>query len=203
MKVGFAGLTVLLLLFCLLFAGCDQANAPLSDIESESILAAPAVAASCHQLSDAQRNQLILDEAKKWLNKEGGQCKEWIQAKVVWNASGNVVFLPQNFSKPGDAYHLAKWNDSPDVRVVWQMAYACPTSFPSSLKPGHIIQLRWNKSVPKYGGGPHTAIIEQVNSTTMTWLDSNWKGDVMVTRHPFTLNDWWQKVEAWTVYQVK
>lgn len=204
MKVRFdAGMAIMLLFLGLWFIGCDQADNPVMNSENESILAAPS---SWHTLSDAQRNQKILDEAKKWEGKQGGQCKTWVQT-VVTNASGGLDLIPINFSG-GGTYHLAKWDEKDsrfkNVQMVWQGAYMCLASFPSSLRPGQIIQLRWGPcaSPSSIIGQPHTAIIKSVSSSSMEWWDSNFIGPNKVGYHLFPAYNWY-KVEAWTVYQIK
>jgi hypothetical protein len=182
-------------------AVAEDADFAEENLSNLNIAAAPG-ASNWHNLSDSQRNQFILDEARKWITNPlswGGQCKWWLQNKVVNVASGGAVYLPQNFSSPGHTYHLAKWKNSSDVQVVWQGAYYCPARFASNLKPGHIIQMRFQD------GGLHTALIESVNAYNMMWIDANWSpnNDELVRRHYFGLGDWSRKVEAWTVYQIK
>ena len=159
---------------------------------------------SWSSLSNEERNKEILDEAKARINEVGGQCKAWIQ-NVVNIASGQLNHLPQNHIKAGDMYNKAKWQDSPNVEVVWQRAYQSPAGFPRSIKPGNIIQFRYqgNHNNSDDATGLHTALIESVDSLSMTWIDSNWKGKELVRQHVFSLSDWSKTIEAWTVYQVK
>lgn len=168
--------------------------------KGQELAAAPsATASSWHNLSDYARNQRIISEAKKQLGQRGGQCKWWLQNRVVNVASGGVVYLPRNFLQNGHPYDKAMWYASPDVDMVWWGAYYSPAWFPYSLRAGQIIQMRLQN------GGLHTALIESVSAYQMIWLDANWSpnNDEIVRRHNFSLADWSQKVEAWTVYQVK
>jgi len=159
---------------------------------------------SWSSLSDEERNKEILAKAKTWINKEGGQCKTWIQV-VVDAASDRTSHLPLNYIEAGDMYNKAKWQDSPNVEVVWQGAYHSPAGFPGSIKPGNIIQFRFlgNHNNSDDATGLHTALIKSVDSLSMTWIDSNWKGKELVRQHVFSISDWSEKIEAWTVYQVK
>ncbi len=171
---------------------------------------------SWDDLSDDEKNEKILEEAEAWINKEGGQCKEWIQKVVnIVSGYGGPSYLPLNYIKAGDPYNKARWLDSPNVKVVWQRAYQTPAEFPhvnsvlfppeELIKPGNIIQYRkqgdYNNAVDSTG--LHTALIKFVDSQTMTWIDSNWYGQGQVRRHDFSLSDWAAKIEAWTVYQIK
>lgn len=190
----------LLFIVTIFFFGCsDSPNGPEEHGGGEE---------SWSDKSDEERNELILTEARKLVTNpptEGGQCKTWIQ-KVVDRASGQTNHLPLNYIKAGDTYSKAKWYSSSKVDSVSGGAYQTPSdSLLSKIKPGNIIQFRLlgNHNNSNETTGLHTALIESVDSLSMTWIDSNWKGDEMVLRHVFYLSDWSKTIEAWTVYQVK
>lgn len=203
-KVVWTVAAMLLLSFMIVACGTDNPVIVQPETESDYVSAAPSSFAWHYLYTDHGRNQKILDEASAWDGMNGGQCKAWVQAKVVWNASGQNVWLPSNFTG-GGTYNLAKWNSSSDVQKIWQGANYSPAYFPNTLKPGQIIQLRWSSGArPSHLiGQPHTAIIKSVSSTSMEWWDSNFVDANTVGDHSFTLSQWSRAVEAWTVYQVK
>lgn len=169
------------------------------------------------RLSEEQKNEEILKEARMWVNtaslQTGGHCKPWIQICVVLTVSG--LYLPGNFIEAGHPYNKAKWaEDNPErnknVKVVWQSnkpdsALDFLKTHPNTIKPGNIIQFRkqgdYNNAVDSTG--LHTALIESVNSQSMNWIDSNWYGKKQVRQHEFSLSDWTNTIEAWTIYQVR
>ena len=172
-------LAVSFFIVTLFFWGCK--DTPMEPVYSES--------EPWSDLADEQKNEKILNEARKWVSedpntlKTGGQCKTWIQIDVVLTVSG--LYLPGNFIQAGHPYNKAKWVEnnperSDNVKVVWQSAKPDSAldflkTHPDTIKPGHIIQMRregGNTAVDSKG--LHTALIESVNSESMTWIDSNW-----------------------------
>ena len=168
-------------------------------------------------LSEEQKNEEILKEARMWVNtaslQTGGHCKYWIQICVVHTVSG--LYLPGNFIEAGHPYNKAKWKeDNPErnknVKVVWQCnkpdsALDFLKTHPNTIKPGNIIQFRkqgdYNNAVDSIG--LHTALIESVNSQSMNWIDSNRYGKKQVRQHVFPFSAWADSIEAWTIYQVR
>lgn len=196
--------TLLLIVFLVfLIIGCSSdINTPTVSENDGQAQLAPAVA-----LTEDQINQKILTGAIKQIGWNGGQCKAWVQNLVPQVVSGRVIG-PNDTSNPSSDYYRARWSPAGSVRVVWQLypKNYCITSFPSSLKAGQIIQLRWRSTVPWpcCQNGPHTAIIKSVSTTNMEWYDSNFnpKKPETVSLHPFTMAQWQKYVAAWTVYQV-
>jgi hypothetical protein len=138
-------------------------------LAANSTTAGPAEASGTnwwHSLSQQSKNQLIVDRARQDVGQWGGQCKEWIQGTVVWQASGYHVWLPLNQPPPNDYM----WY--PDSHTVGRSALLEWTQV------GEIIQVRWGSGVP------HTAIISGKTSTGVMLIDSNWSnGDGMVREH--------------------
>jgi hypothetical protein len=156
-----------------------------------------------HDLSDSQRNSLILGEAQYEVGGTGGQCKTWIQ-NLVYYVSGSDLWLPSTVTDGGDSYYYAKWvnnqGGSPYCYVAWQGTLYCPASFENhGLQPGNIIQFRHDAS----GITPHTAVIEEISSNSLQVIDSNWLSDGVIRRHTISLSWWADHVEAWTAYQIK
>lgn len=141
------------------------------------------------QMSQTQRNRAIVDRAEQQANTcYNLSCKDWVRM-IVRSASSNVVNIPSNASD-------YQWGSSPDV-----IAY--PVYPTSGFKAGMIIQMRWeNQSKP--GVYPHTAIIKSVSSSSMKWLDCNWKGDGQALVHTVTFSDFRTAVgNFYTVYEIR
>ncbi len=144
-----------------------------------------------HGLSQSQRNYRILDRAADDLGRNVGvECKEWVR-RVVKEASQNVVTIPSTRS------NNYSWESSSDVA-----SYSRGTP-PPGIMNGHIIQMEWTNA----GNGrifPHTAIILNYSNTGMTWIDSNWNGDLRVRTHDVTYADFYNRVgNRYTVYRIK
>jgi hypothetical protein len=106
-----------------------------------------------HGLSQAARNQAIVDATAAWGNGSwGGQCKVWVQ-NVVNAASGASGLIPTN---NGSCY----WNYGP--YVVGRSGSI------QTANPGEIIQMTLTS------GGPHTAIVVSKGSYGITFKESNW-----------------------------
>lgn len=151
--------------------------------------ATAAVMTGWHDLTQSQRNRLILNRANQDLNRNVGvECKEWVQ-DVVYGASNGAVYPPQNR------------ND-----YTWQThryVYRYPHPFPISwVEPGQIIQMRWrNRNGATY---PHTAIVLDKTSSSMTWIDSNWNRDTVVKSHVVTFRDFDRQVGSYyNVYEIR
>ena len=107
----------------------------------------------------------IISVALSHNGKKGGQCKIWVQ-QVMKDALGAT--LPTNTSL---VTHL--WNSDPSGRVLNLGAKI------SSAAPGDAVQMiaRSRKGDPL----PHTAIVGSNDGKRIRWLESNYKGDEMVT----------------------
>lgn len=158
-------------------------------------------------LSDQQKRDKILYEARRdlgrqFINPPGSQfyylqCKEWVRRKVSSAGGPNI---PSTYSNPGNIYHVAKWNGNPYTSIRWQAWYGNTFIFNFNqvgIQQGHIVQWRFITN-----GGEHTAIVESITPTSITLLDCNWNNNGTVIRHNLTLQEWLQKVAAWTFYQI-
>jgi hypothetical protein len=189
------------ILLTVLMIGCSSDIPTVENDGGQTMLAPPPV------YTEDQINQKILTGASKQIGWNGGQCKAWVQNLVPQVVSGRTIG-PNYTSNSKADYYNAQWSPAGTVRVVWQEypKNYCITKFPSSLKPGQIIQLRWRSDVAKYwnccNNGPHTAIIKSVSTTNMEWYDSNFNSDLIVRLHSFSMAQWQKYVAAWTVYQV-
>jgi surface antigen len=138
--------------------------------------------------SQSQRNSAIVHRAQMHIGDYGGQCKVFVQ-EVVWEASNGVVWLPQNHPS-----RLHRWKSSPDVRRV-------STDSCRNLKPGQIIQAELRAR----GGGslPHTMIVEQFSSNSITVIESNYQNDGRVRRRTTSRSRFMDGIIHMTVYEVR
>ena len=146
-----------------------------------------ASAQSWASLTQAQRNQAIVNEANSWSDgTQGGQCKVWVQ-NVVWAASGATVWLPTNADN-------CTWNYS--VHVVGRCALL------GSVSAGEIIQMQLSSV---NGGGPHTFIITANNGSSITVKESNWcSGNCeKVDTRTLTYQQFYDMVGCYSVYYVQ
>ena len=195
-------LWILVILLTISILGCGSDTPTVSENNDGQTMLAPSPV-----YTEAQINSLILAAAAKDVGKLKGQCKPWVQNLIPQAVSGRTIG-PTDTSNPKSDYYNAQWSPAGNARVVWQLypKNYCISSFPSSLKPGQIIQLRWRSNVAATwnccNNGPHTAIIQSVSATNMQWYDSNFNNDSIVRSHPFSIGQWMQYVAAWTIYQV-
>lgn len=112
--------------------------------------------AGWHELSQSSRNQAIINTACRDLNKKVGlSCKEWVQ-KVVKNASGGAVAVPQTVDPPGYYWYCSRYAVGKTGRI-------------ENAKPGEIVQMDLTNYV-----NPHTAIILSVSTKGVTFIECNW-----------------------------
>jgi len=187
-------ITFILALFAVSVVGCGSDEPTMTSVDTDVPSEMAPNIFPTSWIDEIHLNEKIIRESKNWLGRaldeNSGQCKVWVRT-VVKNATGRNV-------PATSASDYSKWDPSPNFRVIWQGRNQCVTKFPS-LQPGQIIQMKWIDSY--MNGGPHTAIIKSAGSSSMEWYDSNYVGKLKVGSHPFTLKNW-QKIEAWTVYQV-
>lgn len=153
--------------------------------------ASAAVTTGWHNLSQTQRNRLILARANQDLGRNTGlQCKEWVR-QVVKDASGNEVVIPSTRS------NNYEWNGH---RYVASYSRTCP---PRGIAPGHIIQMVWTNQSNGVTN-PHTAIILSSTSSGMTWIDCNWLRDERVRIHEVTYEQFERSTGyRFTVYKIR
>lgn len=168
--------------------------------------------------SEAAKNEAIVNKAREEVgivydcskDKAGyaGQCKWWVQEKLIPKASYNLAKRIPNNDTSHPIYWNAKWLDEgvSNVRVVWRATTptgTCLGQFPTWLiKPGHVFQIRWRS------GGPHTFVVSWISTDSMGVIDCNWDNGcntgqptTKVTSHTFKIQDW-TKIAAWTAYQI-
>ena len=139
--------------------------------------------------SQAERNRRILDYAWQDLGKNVGlNCKQWVQSKVLPLASQQHVVLPANSSPD------YTWADDPHQHAI-------PMSMPiESAQPGNLVQMHLKST-----NQPHTAIVYAINSSAVTFIESNWFQDSSPnTVHVRTIgiSDFKASVTGYTVYPI-
>ncbi len=141
-----------------------------------------------NSLNQTQRNQAIVSAAWPYIGRQGGQCKVWVQ-NVVYSASRNHVWLPQNASAPNDYY----WQADPQWHAV---GMSLPIEY---VKPGYIIQMRL-----KATNGPHTAIVYAVGRS-LALIESNFlpPGGEMVHVRTIDFSTFKSQVSAYSVYYIQ
>jgi hypothetical protein len=142
-------------------------------------------------LNDSGRNSLILRNAQNYYDGQyGGQCKVWAQ-NVVYAASRKVVWLPQN-----DPYCDWRWLASANVVATYSDRWDGVPWW-----PGQIIQAQVRTA--NGGTSPHTMIVVAVNASSITVIESNWRGDERVRRRTASWADFKRPIVHYTIYQVK
>ena len=154
-------------------------------------------AAQWKALSQASRNQLILDRTAQDIgNNVGIECKPWA-SKVVNEASTGVASLTQTVTSPTNmttnAYgwglyqpHTYTVGMSVDIRNV---------------QPGWIVQMRLHNPTTHAFISPHTAIVAGKTSTGVTFVDSNYVGTNTVGTHFMSFTDFESRTYENGVYQ--
>ncbi len=138
----------------------EETDVPHENTETDQQSFTLADQAWWRNLSQMERNQVILDRTSRDIGVYVGvNCKLWTQ-RVVAEASRGVVSVPTTYP---DAYGWT-WNYSPyAVRVYADIR---------TVQPGWIVQMnRWNTSG---GVTPHTAIVVGRSSYGLYWVDSNY-----------------------------
>lgn len=136
-------------------------------------------------LTQAQRNQAIINAGVALLGTSGYNCKEWVRL-VVQNASnassGPQRNIPSTKADPNDYM----WNSDP---------YAIGQSTTMQLAPlGWIIQMRLKSASAPYYVIPHTAIVYSKEGDGFTFLYSNWLNDNKVRTHHMSFNEFNNKL---------
>ena len=140
-------------------------------------------------MSQAQRNQEILLRAWRDLGKDVRKnCKEWVQLLVLPDASSGHVALPANSSPD------YTWADDPHQHAI---SMSMPIE---SAQPGNVVQMHLKST-----NQPHTAIVYAINSSAVTFIESNWfKDSSPNTVHVRTIgiSDFKASVTGYTVYPI-
>lgn len=128
-------------------------SACATDADEEDVSETSQALTGWHDLSQAARNQAIVDYTANWANGAwGGQCKVWVQS-VVNGASGISGLIPTNNG-------TCSWNYG--QYVVGRSGTI------QSVVPGEIIQMTLT------AGTPHTAIVIAKGPSGVTFRESNW-----------------------------
>lgn len=183
---------IFLLFSVLAFNSCEKDSGVIvkedtTTISPESRLKA-ATLVLWHDLTQTQRNQAILTRA--YQNNEqyvGLNCKQWASA-VVASASGNCTTLPTTATSPNDWY----WNAGQYV--------SGRSALISTAVPGEIIQMK----LAAYPYGPHTAIVYSINSTQVTFIESNWCTPecLIVNLRTLSFTTFYGQVSNYTIYKI-
>lgn len=136
-------------------------------------------------LTQSERNQAIISRARQDLGKNVNlNCKEWVR-KVVRDASGGDVVIPQTL---------------PDLNG-WYWAYAqwvvelCMDI--RNVERGTVLQTNWVRM-----GSPHTLIVQSVTSTGIWIIDSNRCGPTTVCEKFYSFADFNNIAPAYTVHYI-
>ena len=124
---------------------------------------------SWHRLTQADRNQRIINTAYQDIGRKLGECKPWIR-DVVRHASQDHVIIPSTVSPPNDWY----WNSDPYNHAIGFSARL------EDIPVGNIIQMRLKN------GTPHTAIVAARTRDGVKFLESNRFNDITVRLQPIT-----------------
>lgn len=175
----------------------------LAMVGSFLLMANVSYAAGWHDLTQPERDQKILAEARLERGSYGGQCIVWVH-NVVRTASlkawGPVVDIPWA-SDGGTGYTLA-----PDPNYLL-ISYGALD--PYSMNVGMVIQMR----IKQLGGGyiQHTAIVDANSRSTsqIVLVESNYHNDGMVAVRvvPYSWfigpNSQIEPTNHYTVYEVR
>lgn len=139
-----------------------------------------------HNRSQNERNQAIILRAYQDNGNYVAQnCKQWANT-VVLSASESCMSLPTTAAPPNDWY----WNANQFVEGrSGLIEYA---------KPGEIVQMKLTS------GGPHTAIIYNLTSTHVTFIESNWCTPPcnIVNTRTLTFSTFYGQVSNYTIYRI-
>jgi hypothetical protein len=182
-------ISILFFIVLVSLIGCDKNDAVILDentSESQVRQSQLKSASTWHALSQAQRDQAILNRAMQNNGQHVGlDCKNWAKS-VVWDASTNVVWLP---STNANNY---TWASDPNIGVI--------PSVIEVASPGNIVQMALSS------GGPHTAIIYARTYTNVTFIESNWCLPATcntVNLRTITFAQFHSQVSNFSIYYVK
>lgn len=151
-------LTAVIIVIIVALAGCG----PPPEYEEEpegSIAVTSADAAWWRGLTQAERNQVILDRAARdtdrYVNQE---CKEWVRTVVLDASRGSVNVPPTCPTATGWYWCSGAGTVGLSVNI-------------RNVQPGWIVQMRRRHASGTYG--PHTAIVVGRSSYGVAWIDSN------------------------------
>lgn len=136
-------------------------------------------------MTQAQRNQAIINAGVAAMSTTGYNCKNWARL-VVQNASnaagGPQRNIPSTLADPNDYL----WASDP---------YAIGQSTTMQLAPlGWIIQMRLKSASNPSIHIPHTAILYSRDANGFTFLDSNWLDDNIPRTHYMTFTEFNNKL---------
>ena len=144
-----------------------------------------------NQLGQPQRDTAIVNQAYDDVirnNQNGRSCKDYAR-DLVWRVSRNVVWLPSTCPN-ADGYYWCQDANTVPVAENWR-----------SVIIGQIVQMNVRNS---YGQiVPYTAIVANVDSSGVCFIDSNWYGGNYVTYHCLSYSSLSSIVTAYTVYDIR
>lgn len=145
-----------------------------------------------HLLTDRQRGLRIVSGALAWDGQWGDQCKIWVQT-IVRDVTGEHVTVPTNTAEVTHRWNTDKTGHIQDLGASITVA-----------RPGDIVQM-----VTRDRDGvsiSHTAIVASNSRKSITWLESNFRGDEKVTTNRSQSHKEFQSslVDGlYTVYRIK
>lgn len=121
-------------------------------------------------LTQAQRNQALIDYGLPLVGTHGGQCKVFVR-NVVKGASSAAGGPQRNIPSTQPPPNNYMWDYDP-VNFPYVVGLSAPIQ---NVQLGWILQLRM------FSGTPHTFIVSDKNNNGVWMLDSNWSspGDEM------------------------
>ena len=154
-------------------------------------------AAQWKALSQTARNGAILDRAGQDLGQNVGlQCKPWVSL-VVSSASTGVASTTQTVTSPTNMTTNANgW--------AWYQPSQFIVGMSTNIRyvqPGWIIQMRLHDPTTHAFINPHTAIVQAISGSGVTFVDSNYVGTNTVGTHYMTFSDFEARVLENGVYQ--
>lgn len=151
-------------------------------VSTTSLYSINAFAGDWHALTQAVRNQAIVNKTYQDDNKDVGlNCKEWVR-KVVYDASKGLVSIPSTAS------NLYTW--LPDNNVSGRSGLI------QYARPGEIVQMLLSSGIE------HTAIVLAVAPTGVTFIESNWNNDETVHTRFVTFTKFKSQVRSFSIYNI-
>lgn len=141
-------------------------------------------------LTQRGRNNRIAEVAQGYrMGQKTGQCKVWVQ-NVVYEASWGEVWPPSNHSS-----YDWKWKSHRHVDIV------AVDNWSVRMKRGQIIQAQ--VKLRNGGVGPHTMIVLDADSDSISVIESNYSGDERVGRRTFSRSKFRSSTVHFTLYEIE
>ena len=144
-----------------------------------------------HGLSQSQRGLKIVSVALTQIGLKAGSCKVWIQVSLLPAATNGHVQIPNNAAEPS-----SRWKADPTGHVV-DLGQSL-----GKAAAGDIIQMvvRFKDGTPT----SHTAVIASINSSSITFVESNFSVANTVTTRKIPKQDFLAKLVdgQFTIYRI-